>query len=75
MNTGRSVALKAFLKRSPCNIDSKYVWVCGYDHLGSSDFLEVPFLAFLPLHTEEKVCQWDPPHVTPRVNLCVHTNI
>ena len=37
-DTGRGVALMTFLKCSPNDTDSKYIWVQGYNYLGSSVF-------------------------------------
>ena len=70
------VVIYTHLKHPPDYIDSKYIWVHGSNSLGSSVLAEIPFLAFLVLHTgKEEVWPgpWDPAHVTPRVKLYMHT--
>ena len=51
MKTEMGVVIFMYLKHSPEDIDSKYVWVHGSNSLGSSVFDEIPFLA---LHRERK---------------------
>ena len=48
MNTEMGVAIYMHLKHSPNDIDSKYIWVHGFNSLGASVFPDVPFLAFFP---------------------------
>ena len=58
-NTRRGVALLTFLKPTPGDTDSKYIWVCGYNWVHI--FLEVFFGHFLALHTKRKGCGQDGP--------------
>ena len=45
-----------YLKHSSDYIDSKYIWVHWSNSLGSSVFVEIPFLPLLALHRERKRC-------------------
>ena len=51
-----AVVIDTYLKLSPDYIDSKCIWVHGSSSLGSSVFVEIPFLAFLALHRLRKRC-------------------
>ena len=53
---GVIIMIYMYLKHSRDYIDSKYMWVHGFNSLGSSVSAEIPFLAFLPLHRERKRC-------------------
>ena len=75
MNIEMGVVIYIYLKHSSDYIDSKYMWVHGSNSLGSSVFAEIPFLAFLTLHSERKRCGQVPAYVTPRVKLYMHTKI
>ena len=54
IKTEVAVVIYMYLKHSPDYIDSKYIWVYGFNSLGSSPFAEIPSLAFLALHRERK---------------------
>ena len=45
-----------YLKHSHDYIGSKYIWVHESNSLGSGFFSEIPFLAFLALHSKRKRC-------------------
>ena len=45
-NTGRGVATWTYLKSSPGDNDSKYIWVRGYSYLGPSVFSMYHFWHF-----------------------------
>ena len=49
IKTKMAVVIYMYLKHSPDYIDSKYIWVHGSNSLGSSVFVEIPFLVFLAL--------------------------
>ena len=61
MKTEMGVVIFMYLNYFPDYMDSKYIWVHGFNSLGSCIFAEIPFLAFLVLHWERKRCgQVDP---------------
>ena len=45
-----------YLKHSSNYIDSKYIWIHWSNSLGSSAFVEIPFLALIALYRERKKC-------------------
>ena len=54
--TEMDVVIFMYLKHSPDYIDYNYIWVHGFNSLGSSVFSDIPFLAFLALLRERKRC-------------------
>ena len=56
IETEMGVVIYMYSKHSLNYIDSKYIWVHGYNSLGSSVFVEIPFLAFLASHRGMKRC-------------------
>ena len=52
---GWGLALYTFLKRSPGDTDSKYIWICGYIYIGPSVF-RCTIFGILTLHMERKKC-------------------
>ena len=55
-NTKIGVVICMCSKHSPDYIDPKYIWVHGSNSLGSSVFVDIPFLAFLASYRKRKRC-------------------